>query len=490
MVPKIHRSGASFRGVTAYCLGDKSVPPPDPEASQEDWDRQYEERKKHLEAKPFFAAGEISERVAWTETRNLDTNDPLQASRRMAATASYSEELKRLAGIRAGGRKLERPVCHYSLSWKEGEQPDQAEMLQAVEGSLKQLKLEDHQTLMVAHKDGKCAHVHVIVNRVSFEDGRAAKLGNSRIELSRWAEQWEKDRQRIQCPRRERNNREREKGMRIVDRKSRKRDVRNHRLPQWKDFKRRRNPRGRDTDEAHTVAKNRVVELRTVQEIKQIHSKTCELMDADQNRDWRELYKRQDDERKAQARKPTSKPADETRPDLSRLAAAASPHSRDDQATGEHNGDAINLALNKPGKTRQEVLHSLAMEVSNSPEERMVGSLAGAAINKTLAHRREEASSRAPQSADPAPSNTKHDLATRHLHERTELAELHKRQAKACLQELQQLYEQTFKQRSQEPVTSRADLQIIVDEVREQGYDPRFSLTMQLQQQQSPSLDR
>ena len=49
-----------------------------------------------------------AERVTWTDTRNLATADPRTAARHMAATVQYAGELKRMAGIGAGGRKLRK----------------------------------------------------------------------------------------------------------------------------------------------------------------------------------------------------------------------------------------------------------------------------------------------------------------------------------------------------------------------------------------------
>ena len=46
----------------------------------------------------------------------------------MAATAEAPPDLKHLAGGAATGRKLEKPVCHYSLSWAKDERPDRQEM--------------------------------------------------------------------------------------------------------------------------------------------------------------------------------------------------------------------------------------------------------------------------------------------------------------------------------------------------------------------------
>ena len=114
------------------------------------------------------------------------------------------------------GRKAAKPVYHYALSWKPGETPDRA-----VDESLKKLGMEDRQALIVAHNDTPHRHVHVIANRVNPETGKAAKLGNDRLKLSRWAERWERERGQVKCPERAKNNAERAKGGRFVrDRKS------------------------------------------------------------------------------------------------------------------------------------------------------------------------------------------------------------------------------------------------------------------------------
>ena len=116
---------------------------------------------------------ESAERVEWTETRNLATSEGERAARIMAATAEASPDLKHLAGGAATGRKLEKPVCHYSLSWAKDERPDRQEMRRAAQESLKALGMERHQALVVSHRDGQ-PHVHVIANRVDPESGKAA----------------------------------------------------------------------------------------------------------------------------------------------------------------------------------------------------------------------------------------------------------------------------------------------------------------------------
>ncbi|MFN0132759.1 MAG: hypothetical protein ACKVW3_09560 [Phycisphaerales bacterium] len=90
MVPKLHAKGTSFRGAAAYLLHDKN-------------------------------RAKTSNRVAWTETRNLATGDPHVAWKLMAATAMDRERLKRGAGVKNSGRKSGDVVLHRTLSWHPGE---------------------------------------------------------------------------------------------------------------------------------------------------------------------------------------------------------------------------------------------------------------------------------------------------------------------------------------------------------------------------------
>ena len=62
--------------------------------------------------------------------------------------------------------------------------------------------------------------MHVVANRVSPEDGRAANLGQSKLKLSRWAESYEREQGQIHCSRRVENNRRRSQGEFVQDRES------------------------------------------------------------------------------------------------------------------------------------------------------------------------------------------------------------------------------------------------------------------------------
>ena len=278
MVVKMSAPGRSFGGVADYCLHDPRMPG----------------EAHHPES---------AERVEWTETRNLATSEGERAGRIMAATAEAAPELKRLAGVAATGRKLEKPVCHYSLSWAKDEKPERQEMRRAAQESLKALGMERHQALVVSHRDGQ-PHVHVIANRVDPESGQAAGLNRSKLKLSKWAEEYERGQGKIRCPQRERNNASRGQGERVVD-------GRGHSGGRWR--RERMNPQqereaipaGRDGwggPERERVAWQRAEERTHWARFEQQRRKALGELEGRSKREWSELYGRQERQREQLAK--------------------------------------------------------------------------------------------------------------------------------------------------------------------------------------------
>lgn len=179
MVPDITGVGHSFKGAMAYYLHDKA------QAGQ--------------------AHPQTSERVAWSEVRNMIDVGAHTATRIMIATASQADELKAAAGVKNTGRKSNAHVYAYSLAWHpdEAAQLDRTEMVRAADQSLKALGAQEHQAVIVCHVDQKHPHVHVIVNRVHPETGKMLATSNDRLKLSDWANQYERERGQILTPRRE-----------------------------------------------------------------------------------------------------------------------------------------------------------------------------------------------------------------------------------------------------------------------------------------------
>lgn len=188
MIPKVAGKGRSFKGAGAYYLHDKKA--------------------------------STRERVAFTLTLNLATDDPDKAIGWMAHTAMRQAEIKKAAGGVAKGRKLRDPVYAYSLSWAPDEKPTPEQMIAAARDTLKRLGLEQHEALLVAHNDEPHPHIHVIVNRVNPETGIAAPLSNDHLILSEWALAYEKEHGKIRCEQRQENS-ERRKRQFVKDRASR-----------------------------------------------------------------------------------------------------------------------------------------------------------------------------------------------------------------------------------------------------------------------------
>lgn len=181
MVPKLHAKGSSFKGAAAYLLHDK--------------DR-----------------AQSSERVAWTETRNLAADDPDIAWRIMAATALDQGRLKEQAGVKNTGRKSDKHVLHFTLAWHPEQEPNRDEMMKAANGAIKVLGASGHQAMIIAHNDEKHPHLHIMINRVSPEDGRHLSSSKEKLKLSRWAEAYEKESGEVFCEQRVVNNMLRSQG--------------------------------------------------------------------------------------------------------------------------------------------------------------------------------------------------------------------------------------------------------------------------------------
>ena len=173
MIPKVSRCGTSFKGLFAYCMTDKNA--------------------------------STNQRVDWTRAVNVPDlgRDTWKA---MVHTVRSAEHLKRHHGASPRGRKLERPVFTYSLSWAPDQNPDQAHMEETALKSLAALGLEDHEAWIVSHNDTAHPNLHVIVNRVHPLTGYAASIDQSARTLQRFASNYERA-TKIYCLEREKNRR-------------------------------------------------------------------------------------------------------------------------------------------------------------------------------------------------------------------------------------------------------------------------------------------
>lgn len=111
----------------------------------------------------YLASGRTGEergRVAWTASRNLPTSEPELAATFMRATAVQSD-------------RIEKPVYHVVLSFDPNDGVDRTTMERVADRVLGRLGLAEHQAVIVAHRDRAHSHLHLLVNRVHPETGKA-----------------------------------------------------------------------------------------------------------------------------------------------------------------------------------------------------------------------------------------------------------------------------------------------------------------------------
>lgn len=185
MIP-VATQGQSFKGAFSYHLHDK---------------------RREGESERLTA-----ERVAWTHTRNLPTDDPDKAWRIMDFTARHQREIKAIAGQSLSGPRCRKPVYSLVLAWDPSQSPSKDEMLHAAESALKVLRMSDRQAVIVCHNDEPQKHVHILVNRVCHLTGRAADIKRDWLKLSKWAERYERETGQIFCDLRVNHNYRRGQG--------------------------------------------------------------------------------------------------------------------------------------------------------------------------------------------------------------------------------------------------------------------------------------
>lgn len=134
MIGKIPRPGKGFRGSFNYLMHGKRDDARDPD------------------------------RLAWMETRNLFVQDMDKIPGMMRATAAQS-------------KKCQKPVYHMIISWRPDEAPSDLAMREVADRALIDMGLNEHQAVLAAHRDTDHRHLHILVNRVHPETGKAWHTG-------------------------------------------------------------------------------------------------------------------------------------------------------------------------------------------------------------------------------------------------------------------------------------------------------------------------
>ena len=109
-------------------------------------------------------------RVGWTETRGVVVEMD------SGGRALFPNGHRAAAVMRATAAlnvRCERPAYHVTVWFAPEDRPSERAVWWAAYRTLRDLGLQDHQSLVVRHTDADRAHVHLLVNRVHPETGRA-----------------------------------------------------------------------------------------------------------------------------------------------------------------------------------------------------------------------------------------------------------------------------------------------------------------------------
>jgi len=120
----------------------------------------------------------------------------------------HDGQVQEMVDLADAARRDAKPVQHWILSWREGEQPTSAQADEAVRIFLSEMGLADHQAIYALHSDTHNWHLHLAINRVHPDteklvtvnkgyDHRVAHRAIARIELRQG---WEPEARAIYAP--------------------------------------------------------------------------------------------------------------------------------------------------------------------------------------------------------------------------------------------------------------------------------------------------
>ena len=146
-----------------------------------------------------LTAGEQS-RVAWIGGQGpfgfeIETLSDVERARRIMEFDALNQKSRT--------RRCEQDCVHLSLAWRPGETPSREEMEQAARDALKALGMENAKAIFVAHNDEDYAHIHIVASKINPATGRAYDLERSKIKLSDWALDYEREHGGVVSVRRE-----------------------------------------------------------------------------------------------------------------------------------------------------------------------------------------------------------------------------------------------------------------------------------------------
>jgi hypothetical protein len=123
--------------------------------------------KSKKTAKPkAWQIGDLVDYIRHPHDRNPLEKIEHAGSRNFLAATHPGQKMEMIA-LAGESVHSKMPVTHWIFSWPENEQPNAAQIEEAVDIFLQRMRLEEHQTVYGLHFNTDNYHLHIAVNRMN-----------------------------------------------------------------------------------------------------------------------------------------------------------------------------------------------------------------------------------------------------------------------------------------------------------------------------------
>ena len=98
---------------------------------------------------------------------------------------SWTDAAFQMTAVAGMNERVRKPCYHMVLSWGDGENPRDHEVLAAARAVLRELGWQENQHVLAVHRDRLNVHVHVVLNRVHPLRGKAFSVSHDYARLER-----------------------------------------------------------------------------------------------------------------------------------------------------------------------------------------------------------------------------------------------------------------------------------------------------------------
>jgi hypothetical protein len=152
--------GKSAYGLLRYCLGDKK------ELSEQD-------------------------KISLSEREGVQHKDRAEVLHYNLCGGNVRELNSAFREVEVLSKRVEKPVFHISLRPSGADKLAKNQWADIAEACAKEFGFDDHQYLVILHKDAKEQHIHIVANRVGF-DGKAISTSNNYARMAAFCRRIEK----------------------------------------------------------------------------------------------------------------------------------------------------------------------------------------------------------------------------------------------------------------------------------------------------------